>query len=116
MVSVKMCSLPDRYIDAAHKLIDTLISKGYNIEYAFYYLRYGDDREWTDGDWWLGIATNDLDHYQGGTRVVNDIIDGLDIDVLNDNDFNYDIRDVNVERDNYYNCIGERVDIKKPEA
>lgn len=96
MVSVKRCTLNPEYIEAAHKLISALEGntfysngsncrlnngKGYNIDYVYFYLRYDDDQEWYDGDWWLCIATNDIDHHQEGTRLVMDTIKLLNIDL-----------------------------------
>lgn len=94
MVSVKRCTLNSEYIEAAHKLISALEGntfhsnglecklnngKGYNIDYAYFYLRYDNDQEWYDGDWWLAIATNDINLYKEGTHIVMDTIKLLNI-------------------------------------
>ncbi|MDD4588918.1 MAG: hypothetical protein PHG06_00615 [Parabacteroides sp.] len=109
MVSVKRCTLNSEYIEAAQKLISALSGnpfhsngsscilnngKGYNIDYAYFYLRYDDDQEWYSGDWWLFIATNDLNHDHKGTRIVLDTIKSLDIDLP---EFDFEICSPSVE-------------------
>lgn len=80
MVSVKRCTLPDSYVEAAHKLIEAL-EHDYKIDYAFWYLRYSDDEEWYDGYWELIIVTDDLKHDSDGIRVIFNIIESLNIDL-----------------------------------
>lgn len=124
MVSVKRCSLPFEYIDAAHKLINYLSGEpyvckdsgtivtsnngnGYDIPYAFFYLRYDEDQEWYNGDWWLLIASTDLDQHQVGTRIILEAIKLLDID-LPEFDFN-----VQRPNENHFFYYFDRVDVRE---
>lgn len=122
MVSVKRCSLPSEYIDAAHKLVSFLSGTpftsngtthtlnngdGYNIDYAFFYLQYDDDQEWINGDWRLLIASNNLDHCFEGTRIVLDAIKLLNIDLP---EFDFSISRPFAEHFSYY---FDRINIKE---
>lgn len=109
MVSVKRCTLPSEYIEAAKKLIDALTHEEYDIEYAYFYLRYDEDQERYDGDWWLRIATNDIDPYQGGTRLILDTMKLLNIDLP---EFDFTIGKPNFKEESRY--YFDRIDIKSP--
>jgi len=74
MISVKRASLPDSYIVGAKSIIKHLEEKGFHIEYAFWYIFLaGEDDNWTDGDWRILIASNDLKFDNVGIRLVLDI-------------------------------------------
>lgn len=109
MVSVKRVTLPESYIDAARRLVDALEHDGYNIDYAFFYLQYDEDQEWYNGDWWLRIATNDIDPYQGGTRLILDTMKVLNIDLP---EFDFRIVTPNFEQERYH--YFDRIDMKSP--
>lgn len=80
MVSVKRASLPDRYIEGAKRIIKHLEEKRVHIEYAFWYIRHGEDQEWYDGDWRLAIASTDMEFDNNGIRTVLDIQKELNLD------------------------------------
>ncbi len=109
MVSIKRASLSESYIDAAKKLINALEYDGYNIEYAYFYLIYDDSQHWTDGDWWLRIATDDIDPYQAGTRLILDIMKLLNIDLP---EFDFIIVKPNFKEES--RCHWDRIDVKSP--
>jgi hypothetical protein len=88
MVSVMCGSLADRYLNIAHKVVDCLEKKGHKVEYAFFYVRYDDDQHWTEGDWWLRLAVEGLEHNFEGVSIVNGILHALNVDTL---DFNYNL-------------------------
>lgn len=123
MVSVKRCTLNPEYIEAAHKLISALEGntfhsnglecrlnngKGYNIDYAYFYLRYDDEQEWYDGDWYFIIATNDINPHLEGRRIVLDIIKLLDIDLPE-----FDFKICGPSMDNYTHQSFNKIVIKE---
>jgi len=58
MVSPKLLSLPDKYINDAKKLIELLDIEDFGVLASFWYIRTGEDDEWTNGDWRLVITSD----------------------------------------------------------
>lgn len=123
MVSVKRCTLPFEYIEAAKKLVSALDvgefylnghyhtinnGYGYDIEYAFFDLRCDEDEEWFDGSWWLYIATDDLSKHDG-IPIILHILELLNID-LPEFDFTIIESDRKTDKHRF-----DRIDIKKIE-
>lgn len=100
MVSVKRCTLNPEYIEAARKLIEVLECK-YKIDYAFWYIKYGDDEEWYDGEWELIIATDDLKHDSNGIQITFNAIEALNID-LDEFKYSFTIIEPNLDEWRYY--------------
>ena len=125
MVSVKRASLPREYIDSAKTLVSALLGndtfikydsegnfKGivkyptYNINYAFFFLDYGENESWYDGTWKLLIATDDFSHDQEGVIIVNELLKSLNITL---DEFDYVIDKPDFEN---HSRIFDRIDIK----
>lgn len=107
MVSVIVGSLADRYLTIAHNVVDCLQDEGYNVEYAFFYIRHDENQHWTEGDWWLRLAVDELEHDQKGVNIVNEILRFLDVDIL---EFDFDLNTPNWEIDKR---MFNRIDIKE---
>ena len=63
MVSPKLLSLPDKYINDAKKLVELLDTDDFGVLTAFWYIRTGEDDEWTNGDWRLVITSDYTEKY-----------------------------------------------------
>jgi len=66
MVSPKLLSLPDKYINDAKKLVELLDTVDFGVLTSFWYIRTEEDNEWTNGDWRLVMTSEYNENY--GTK------------------------------------------------